>query len=80
MKNTTSRNRSLMQLIGYHEAQHRHSRSESLGTLNSTSKPTMAPGYAKDVTVLQNDATFSESQRRSFAAEHYDDSIPELSF
>jgi hypothetical protein len=80
MKNTTSRNRSLMQLIGFHDAQHRHSRSESLGNLKSNSTPMQAPGYANDVSMLQNDATFSESQLRSVAAEHYDDSIPEMLF
>jgi hypothetical protein len=49
MKNITSRNRSLMQLIGFHDAQHRNSRSKSLEVYKSNSESQAIPIDVKDI-------------------------------
>ncbi len=80
MKNSTSRNRSLMQLLGYHEVQHRNSRSEILGNLPSNLNPPTDSEFEKSAATSSDDAALSESQRQIFVDKHYDDNIPELFF
>jgi hypothetical protein len=69
-----------MQILGYHEAQHRNSRSEIIGNLQCDLNPPKASEFEKSAATSSDDAALSETQRQIFVDKHFDDIIPELFF
>jgi hypothetical protein len=77
VKNSTSRNRSLMQLIGFHDAQHRRSQSKSLEVQKSNSESQAIPIGVKDAAHC---ATPLDDCNLNPDGNSFNDTIPEIFF
>jgi hypothetical protein len=77
MKNGISRNRSLIQLNGYHDAQHRHARSKILEVQSSNSESQSIPSGVTDGSHLP---TPLDDCNLNADGNSLNDTIPEIFF